>query len=274
MNFDKYSKMKSLLKEKVVGDTFQITEKIHGANFAFYSDGRVAGRNGFKGGDFFNCAGVIARYQKALEGMREAISTGYFDFHAPEFIVYGELTGSQKNMAYEEQDFYVFDIKINGDWCEPEDVVALCDMTGFRHVPVLAEALSYNEMLEFNHIFTSNIGTCEAEGIVIKANEVRCVTKRRTPAFSEKKRTGVKQPRKELEPEQLEMLQALELYVTEIRVDSVVSKFGEPSPKDFGKILGLYVQDVIEDSGLDPDNAVCKRLNGLASRVIRARLYG
>lgn len=253
------------MKEKVVGQTFQITEKIHGANFAFYSDGRVAGRNGFKDGSFFNCAGVIQKYQKALEKVREV----FFE----DFVIYGELTGSQKNMAYEPQDFYVFDIKVNGEWLPPKSVVNLCKVTGFRHAPVLATDLTYNEMLEFNHIFTSKIGTCEAEGIVIKANDVRCVVKRRTPAFLEKKSTGVKQPRKELEPEQLTMLQELELYVTVPRLQSVLSKFGVPGPKDFGKLIGLFVVDILEDSELEPDNAVCKRLNGIVSNLIRKELY-
>jgi len=44
------------------------------------------------------------------------------------------------------------------------------------------------------------------------------------------------------------MLPELEAYVTENRLNNVISHIGEVTlPKDFGKIMGMFSKDILED---------------------------
>ena len=55
------------------------------------------------------------------------------------------------------------------------------------------------------------------------------------------------------------LIQDIGRYVTENRLNNdVISKVGEISQKDFGKVMGLFSRDIIEDFKKDFKNEVSK----------------
>jgi len=80
-----------------------------------------------------------------------------------------------------------------------------------------------------------------------------------------------------------ELLDKVEDYVTENRLDNVISHIGEVSvPKEVGKLLGLFSKDILEDFlkeyssdfyDLDKNEqkAFTKQLNQLSLRVIKVK---
>ena len=97
------------------------------------------------------------------------------------------------------------------------------------------------------------------EGVVIRpvaptylSNGARVLLKSKNARFAEKKAIKKRTPKLFVEPsysQQLnELLPIVEQYVTENRLNNVVSKIGQISvPKDTGKIIGLFSKDVLDD---------------------------
>ncbi len=121
---------------------------------------------------------------------------------------------------------------------------------------------SIEDCLQYPNIFDSKIpaqlGLPElspniCEGTIIRPikhltfnNEVRVILKNKNDKWSEKIKNRSKV---EIEiPEKVAALQTIILdYVTENRLNNVTSKIGEVSIKDFGKVLGMFNKDVVED---------------------------
>lgn len=57
----------------------------------------------------------------------------------------------------------------------------------------------------------------------------------------------------ELSEQEFDLMNELLEYSTEQRVSNVLSKIGQVSHKDFGKILGLTVQDIFEEFTKDTE---------------------
>ena len=124
------------------------------------------------------------------------------------------------------------------------------------------------------------------------AVEVRCngwsdwqigTLKYKSEKFSEKKEKQKVKVSEELNLSEASqsVLHNLTSYVTESRVVSVISKIGKVGTKDFQRILGLTVQDAIEDYEKDTDvnvkdvcgeewKSVLKMLNGLSAHIVRS----
>jgi Rnl2 family RNA ligase len=95
-------------------------------------------------------------------------------------------------------------------------------------------------------------GENNAEGLVIEPvepawfnNGSRIYFKNKTESFTEKKPKEVKVF--ELSEAESALMNELLTYNTEQRVSNVISKIGQVTNKDFGKILGLTVQDIFEE---------------------------
>lgn len=135
--------------------------------------------------------------------------------------------------------------------------------------PVIGIFDTLEECLALPNTFTSKLspqgtedGTNIAEGLVIEplepawlTNGKRVYIKNKSEKFSESK------PRKErvvveLPESVLETLNEVLPYITASRVQSVVSKLGEPHKGMFGQILKLTVQDAIEEWQKDSDKEV------------------
>jgi len=83
-------------------------------------------------------------------------------------------------------------------------------------------------------------------------NGLRVLLKSKNAHFAEKKSVKKREPKLFVEPsyskELNNLLPVSEQYVTENRLNNVVSKIGQISvPKDAGKIIGLFSKDILDD---------------------------
>jgi Rnl2 family RNA ligase len=97
------------------------------------------------------------------------------------------------------------------------------------------------------------------EGIVIRPveptffrNGSRLLLKSKNAKFAEKKAIKKRQPKPFVEPTYSEALKELlnvtEAYVTENRLNNVISKIGHVSiPRETGKLIGLFSKDTLDD---------------------------
>jgi len=264
------------------GGIWVIEEKLHGANFTIYFDGtnfECAKRTApiEEAEDFFKYEKVLEDNKESVKKLFELVSNNYgVDY----LSIYGELFGGayphpdvernanakkvQSGIWYTpDNKFYAFDLKVNGDFVMTvEEAKALFKEAGLFHAKTLFTG-SFKEALEFNQIFLTTIpamfGLPEiddnfAEGVVIKPDvhkrkgDGRVMLKNKHPDHIEKNRP----PKKPREPVKLSeegdklYLELLSL-INENRLKSVLSKFGEVTQKDFGKVMGLVVKDAIEE---------------------------
>jgi Rnl2 family RNA ligase len=97
------------------------------------------------------------------------------------------------------------------------------------------------------------------EGIVIRPvtplylqNGARVLLKSKNERFAEKKAVKKRAPKLFIEPSYSaalnDLLPVVEQYVTENRLNNVVSKIGQISvPKETGKLIGLFSKDILDD---------------------------
>lgn len=204
-----------------------------------------------------------------------------------EIQVYGEFAGRgvQKDVDYGEKDFYVFDIRVNGKFVPDNIVAAYSTAVGLKMAPLLAYGtfdeiralpITFDSVVnlansgaipakngvepEFKNFMTLKDGEGEniAEGFVMKPvapafmpNGERVAIKCKTTKFTEKKN---KQANRFNAPVALSESDTAKLneftcYLTENRVKNVLSKIDSANltAKDFGRIMGLTVQDALEE---------------------------
>lgn len=286
MQFKKFASLENSYRDKYINEIRQqfmtytgrwaVLEKLHGANFAFYYnvlDGtmRTASRNNFVDGGFYNCQVVIDRYADDVAAIARAVNA---ESGATEIIIYGELYGAgiQSGVHYGEKDFRAFDIVADG---VPLPFVSTLGFVGnaqqLKTVPVLKIYDTLDAALAVNETFTTKLTVGDfntpnfAEGItIVPADEAlvfasgsRVWIKKKTAAFSEKKKPDRK-PEPAMSSAQQQLFENITEYLTEARVANVISKFGAVTTKDFGKILGATIQDAYEDFCKDNDIADVK----------------
>ena len=301
MQFKKFSSLdntyRTNLIEKVVEegiptDDWIVTEKVDEANFSFWCDGeqvKVASRNQFVDGAFYGC-------QEVIDEIAPKILSFCSDNDA-QIVIYGELYGDgiQKRVKYGKKSFVAFDVFSlwAGSTEHKEYAQILCSNIGIQFVPVLFRG-GFEECLAVNNTFKSLLtpeghdGENIAEGVVIEPanpawfrNGSRVYFKNKSEKFSEKKeKTKVSQELSLSEASQ-SVLHNLTSYVTESRVVSVISKIGKVGIKDFQRILGLTVQDAIEEYEKDTEanvkdvcgdewKVVLNILNGWSANIVRS----
>lgn len=270
MEFRKFSSLENTyrtnLLEKIQyegkdGGLWMATEKLHGANFSFWCDGnevKVASRTQFVDGTFYNCQAVINKYQDLVMQLWQNESMGD---DSTELAIFGELFGGnvQKEVEYGEKDFHAFDVVVNGTPINKALAQEGCTEVGIPFVPVIHSG-SFAECLALSNTFKSTLtpeGYEEentSEGLVIEPvepnwfnNGSRIYFKNKTEGFSEKKRKPKEHMVFELSDEESELMNELLTYNTTQRVSNVISKIGQVTNKDFGKILGLTTQDLLEE---------------------------
>lgn len=276
MEFHKFSSLdntyRTNLLEKIQyegkdGGLWMATEKIHGANFSFWCDGKevkVASRTQFVDGTFFNCQAVINKYSDIVMELWYNESTGN---DSTQLIVYGELFGGniQKEVDYGEKDFRAFDVVVNGNPLNKSLAQEACIEVGLPFAPVIAVG-TFAECLALSNTFKSTLtpeGYEEentSEGLVIEPvepawfnNGSRIYFKNKTESFSEKKRKPKENVIFELSDEESDLMNELLTYNTIQRVSNVISKIGAVTNKDFGRILGLTTQDLLEEFTKDTE---------------------
>jgi Rnl2 family RNA ligase len=308
MEFYKYPSIENSYREKFVDMVmghpefpragWQVTEKIHGANFSFVVDKqtgevRVGKRSSLTDGGFYGCQEVLDRYRDRILNL----STDELLDGCDAIQIYGELYGDgiQKGVTYSEiKDFAAFDIRcIQGTdsrFMGTVFVESLCEFYGVPHVPVIDTGCTFEAAMAYSGEFDSLIGYERirgnaAEGVVIKPMSPmflhggsRVILKTKSDKFKERssaKKVRVSDP---FTDEMTAALDSLLEYLNENRLKNVLSKLGEVTQKDFGVILGGLCQDVIEDWSKDNDwgvmdkkhrKAVTKELNKQGALLVR-----
>ena len=292
--FTKFPSLENTYRQKEIDkivmmeikDQWVVTEKVHGANFSFWVyknvetkeiDIKCAKRSGWieEGEKFFNYKSVLEKYRPTLEKLRGDVLDN--------FVIYGELFGGniQSGMCYSlEQDFVAFDMRwINEDgslgWTlDKLTMLTLKDDYNLPVTPLIGVYDTFEEALAVEESFTSKLirqdfdgkeGHKETEGIVIEPNNAvyepngsRVYLKKKTKRFLEKGgKPNIKHKVPVLlqEAVQLKLDEAL-LFLNNNRFDSVVSKIGEVSIKDIGKVMGLLTQDIVVDMEKDLEQSV------------------
>lgn len=265
--------------------SYVVQEKVHGSNLSFYtSDGKT-----FNSGKrterlnqddkFYNhqllLENNIGKFRNIFSNIKEKIE------NISILTIYGEVIGGsyphkevkrntqalkvQKGIFYSpNNEFYAFDIQINGDlYLNVDYVTALYEKYNLLHAKTLF-AGSLDDCLEYPNLFPTTIPSLlglpiiepnNCEGVIIKPlntcyfnNGVRVILKNKNEVWAENskhiKSLNTKAPLSE-KVKELQLL--IKTYVTENRLNNVLSKLGEVTIRNFGEIIGDFNRDVIVD---------------------------
>ena len=295
-----------------IGEWVQ-TLKIHGANYSIWCDGKDVfrgKRSGFINNSFYGDFNFD--YNQNIRDMFD-----YLKINNPAMkvlTVYGEIYGGiynhpdvkkvaeatkvQKEVHYRpDNSFIVFDIKIDGILVDYDTEVLLCVKFGFDHVPELARGL-FDKLINNPVVFPDPlykvfclpvIEKNDAEGWVLKpvnplffANGERIILKGKNPEFREEKKKNKSKIIITLSDKGNELRDELLTFITENRLRNVLShgEIEDITPKDFGRLLGLFCQDIFgdfsKDFGVDYEelpkkdrNIIKKLMHREAGNVIR-----
>jgi RNA ligase (TIGR02306 family) len=181
-SIERYQNYPSLLKD---GEEVVITEKIHGTNsrigVVMTDDGPVT-----MCGSHNTCRkeidtlGRTSLYwmplTEGISGLKDMIEGEQSDRNAVSFIVFGEIYGpGVQDMCYGgNRAFRVFDISVNGNYLNWNDVEHLCDIYGVPTVPVLYKGpFSPKVLMDYTDghtVVTEHVasGFAGREGVVVK----------------------------------------------------------------------------------------------------------
>lgn len=269
------------------GGKWIATEKLHGANFSMWVNAtqtRIAKRKGLlgedgKGGDgFFHVNNILSELKEKARKVYRYLNVRSGKPKLRTIAIYGELFGGhyphpkvldnprykkvQEGVWYSpDLQFMVYDIKIDDTFVSFGFVHELCMVAGFLSVPQISSG-TFEEMLELRNDYSSvvhqewhlpKIKGNIMEGIVIRPvnnhylkRGERVMIKSKNRKFSE---TRDRKPREIIKLCKVgkEMINKAMPMITGNRYDAVVSKIGDVTPKDFGRILGLIIQDIHDE---------------------------
>jgi len=323
MEFKKYCSIENSYRVKYLNDIVEygltygewvVTEKVHGSNLSFWMDQtgvKAAKRSGFLtyGNRFFNFQEVMDSYEKEFEVLFQAVMDIYgIPFEKLEIALYGEIFGGtyphdgvdrvpnavtvQKGVFYAPfNDFYAYDMKVNGRYINVDVFEEIMENVGFFYAKHIYKGF-FKDVLAYPNEFPTKIpGRLElpdiegnvCEGVVIKPviarqfpNGERVILKNKNEKFSEilhsKKSKTPKVPEDiSLLPEEEEIYKKALSYINENRLRNVLSHIGTVTDKMFGKVQGLFMQDVMEDFRKDHaeemDKLEKKRIKIIQKRI-------
>ena len=298
-------------------------DKCDGAHFDFVisdEDFKMAKRTSFIGNDenFYGSLSVRQKYEENVKKIFEHLKKIK---GSTEVYVVGEIMGGyypgrktegavrvNKKVAYcDWNDFYAYDLYVNGEFLNMDETEDLLKQFGFLYARTLVKG-TLQEVLNHSPVFIDPISGWlglppiegnYSEGLVIKPlitrrfpSGERIILKNKNPKFAEKE-DNPKELKEvvELTDEAKKVLETLNSYITDNRLHAVISKIGKIDVKMFGKLLGLFVKDILDDyakdtlssqdngtgdivsrfKGIDAteEKRICKMLNALASVHIR-----
>ncbi len=302
-------------------ETFVVQEKVHGANLSFFTkDGlhfEAAKRTEkiAEGELFYNYQDILETLQAKFGNIWNDLKNERPDME--QMTVFGEVIGGdyphpdvlpdkaaikvQKGIYYSPHNhFFAFDIMINAEQClDVKDTNRYFVREGLLHAKTLFEG-NLSECLAFPNEFNTTIpdelglpplvpNLCE--GVVIRPlksfyfkSGKRVMLKNKNEKWSENRRYHKSIKKNEPLPEQIIKLQeAILTYVTDNRLSNVISKIGEVTEKDFGKVLGMFSKDIVEDFLKDYHDVtdeldkkelkiIKKSMSGAASELVNIRL--
>lgn len=178
------------------------------------------------------------------------------------------------------------------------ETVTRCSIASIPCVPVLAnvrsldEALAYpndGESRVYSYFGLPGIEKNIMEGVVIRPSwediwfgTTRLIIKNKNEVFKERKaeKKPVEVP---LADNIQKAVDAIAAYVTEARVNNVISHIGEVTEKDIGRLIGLASRDALDEfrrngallDGLSKqeEKMVTKRLNTMMAATVRKVVF-
>jgi len=259
----------AILNDRVPTQMWYSREKIHGANFSFITDGdtvRVASRTQFVDSGFYNCSEVIEKYASCVRLFKNEHYP-----NASEIQLYGELFGKgiQAGVNYgDNKDFMAFDLRVDDTIVAINpDTASVLRKYAIHCAPLIGVYNNLEDALKESNEFPSRVATAlygtainddnTAEGLVLQpmtstflSNGSRVLIKSKGDKWTEKnKRKGSDSKTSVANP----FTTVAEQYVNQNRLDAVLSKLGDISPNDFGKVIKLLSEDVIIDMIKDDD---------------------
>ena len=275
-----YDSLQFVVQEKVHGANCCFVTNGETVQFAKRSGWVEAGEV------FYNYEELLENYKEKAIQLFHRVKSDHVDLEV--LSIFGEMFGGkyphpdvasytkvmciQKGVFYSpKHEFYAFDLCIQiGEarkYLSVNEINRYFEVEGFLYAKTLLQG-TLEECLAYPNAFESNIAgwlglpaieenICE--GVVIRPvepvyfrNGSRLLLKNKNSKFAEKKSIRKRQPNLFVEPtysdELNNLLVIVESYVTENRLNNVVSKIGNISvPKDLGKLIGLSSKDVLDD---------------------------
>lgn len=283
--FQKYKSIENHYREKFLNDTLQFhpqyhtckyvaQEKIHGANFQVLftdiGDGAITIEFGKRSGiiahneSFYNHHATVQRQEYV--DLFENVCKFMRNLGAKQIILYGEFAGPgvQSGVDYGDKKFVkFFDIVIDGKYETPKNFYLIMDDLDAIDLTVpsvgIFDTLKTALDLEVEGV-ESIVFPKEGnvwEGVVIKpwdyiaenshGEQVLFYIKKKDPKFGDKQKKS-KDKRADLPQELHDAQHAFSEYLTETRLQDVISKHG---PITSDKQVGQYIKYMMEDAKTD-----------------------
>ncbi len=266
-----------------------VQEKAHGANLSYYSTDGINFYSAKRTADldklesFYNHDLVLENILDKLRNIWKRIKADIPNVN--QITIYGELIGGdyphpkvkpnkkavpvQKGVFYSpDNHFYAFDILINTDTFLDVDIAnTYFDEEGLLHAKILFKGnleACLKHSNQFNSLIPNDLHLPLLEpniieGVIIKPmknlyfkNGTRIILKNKNERWSENKTFHTSITKNDPPSEQVIKLQeAISSYVTENRLNNVISKIGEINKSDFGRLIGMLTKDIVEDFNKD-----------------------
>jgi len=256
-----------------------VLEKIHGAHMDIYIDVdgtiKFAKRSGFVKEDekFYSLDVYADEIKNYFKDVRS-----YLNVPNEVIVISGEFFGGgynhpdvenlsvsqvQKGVSYTNRcDFLSYDVKIGDTRLDWNDTIDMFEDLYIPYAPVLMVG-TFEECINFpndndtvipEEYSLPKIENNTSEGVVIKPNKAayfgngsRVILKNKNEKFTEKSKVNKKSKVILFSDEMNEAVENMDQYINENRLNNVLSHIGVIKQKDFGKVCGLFAQDVILD---------------------------
>lgn len=299
MSFIKYSSLENHTNNKFITKiqhqvdepdmVWVAREKIHGTNFSVViteNDIVPCKRSGpiLPAEKFNNYLSIMQKYKDSFEQIQEITKGSTVQ-------IFGEYAGDgiQKGIEYGEQDFYIFDVMINGEYITEVLVEDFAKDFKLKTAPLikfgtLKELLSlpveFDTIVKDYKLFEENTlppaGDNVSEGLVIKPNtpiflaDKRVAIKYKSDKYKEKSKGKLPKIEVPLTEKDHVLLEQLNEFNTLNRVKNVISHIGQVTTKDFGKVSGLTVQDILTESAREGvDIMTAESINAVKKELVR-----
>lgn len=237
------------------------------------------------GEDFFGYEIVLKKYNDSIKAVQHTIKEGSsmqifgefagggiqkgVDYGEKDFYVFDILVKTAEGTNQFVDDYMVEQI-CNTFWFKMAPLLGRGKFDDLAKLPndLLSVVNKYNECLTDEPESLRHVNRCEfkaipapedktpAEGYVLKPcypkffpNGSRVAIKCKNSKFSEKSKSDKPiKPKVELTEQDNKVYFDFESYINVNRINNVVSKIGKPGPKDFGKVMGLTVKDLLEEA--------------------------
>jgi len=281
MDFQKYPSLLKFRKkytDGLNGRHVVLLEKIHGSNFSFYcernGDGQfnsqVGKRTSFLGKDekFFNYEVIVDKYMPHVQELANHL---FQDEQPHTLIVLGEYFGGiydnkishnstpiqrgQYANYCEHNDFAVFDIILDGNILDWDNVVKYCQEYGFYSTPEIKRGF-WEDVSDFDvenyksptaeHFNGINELPSQIEGVIIRPLDTNKIDKRikwKCEGMLEVPNKMSPKPKKE------DPFEKYLCFLNENRVDTFYSKIGDGQWDETN--LGTLIKGLVEDTMTD-----------------------